>query len=113
MKFCNKDLHNVVIQWDTCLYICSEYLKAHKTEVNVYWAVYIMEMYIVNVTMLLLLLLFTETIFFFPQIETYIYNNAFEFDNNKLVKLAGNKFMCDCNTAQHVRVSLSSMYSSE
>jgi len=35
-------------------------------------------------------------------IETYIYNNAFEFDNNKKVKLAGNKVMCDCNTAQHV-----------
>jgi hypothetical protein len=41
----------------------------------------------------------------FLQIETYIYNNAFECDNNKKVKLAGNKVMCDCNTAQHVRVS--------
>jgi hypothetical protein len=40
------------------------------------------------------------------EIETYIYNNAFEFDNNKLVKLAGNKFVCDCNTAQHVRMWL-------
>lgn len=40
------------------------------------------------------------------QIETYIYNNAFEFDNNKKVKLAGNKIMCDCNTAQHVRMWL-------
>jgi hypothetical protein len=46
---------------------------------------------------------------FFPQIETYIYNNAFETDNNKKVKLAGNKVMCDCNTAQNVKVSLSSM----
>ncbi|XP_023717915.1 protein halfway isoform X3 [Cryptotermes secundus] len=40
------------------------------------------------------------------EIETYIYNNAFEFDNNKKVKLAGNKVMCDCNTAQHVRMWL-------
>jgi hypothetical protein len=64
MELCNKDLRNVVIQWNTCLYICSAYLKAHKSVVNVYWAIYIMEIYIVNVTMLLLLLLlFTETIF--------------------------------------------------
>ncbi|KDR22774.1 protein halfway isoform X2 [Zootermopsis nevadensis] len=40
------------------------------------------------------------------EIETYIYNNAFEFDNNKKVKLAGNKVMCDCSTAQHVRMWL-------
>jgi hypothetical protein len=50
---------------------------------------------------------------FFPQIETYIYENAFEDDDNKKVKLAGNKVMCDCNTAQSVKVSLSCMYSSE
>lgn len=40
------------------------------------------------------------------EIETYIYDNAFEFDNNKQVKLAGNKVMCDCNTAQHVKMWL-------
>ena len=55
MKFCNKDLHNVVIQWDTCLYICSDYLKAQKSVVTVYWAIYIMEIYVVNVIILLLL----------------------------------------------------------
>ncbi|XP_069690480.1 protein halfway isoform X2 [Periplaneta americana] len=38
------------------------------------------------------------------EIETYIYNNAFDGDNHKIVRLAGNKVLCDCNTALHVKV---------
>ncbi|XP_069690481.1 protein halfway isoform X3 [Periplaneta americana] len=40
------------------------------------------------------------------EIETYIYNNAFDGDNHKIVRLAGNKVLCDCNTALHVKMWL-------